>query len=35
MIELATAHTDLIAQGLYEKKGYEASAAFLNYSLTL
>lgn len=34
-IELATAHTNLIAQGLYEKKGYEASAAFLNYSLTL
>ena len=34
-IELATAHTNVIAQGLYEKKGYEASAEFLNYSLTL
>ncbi|MFC5652328.1 GNAT family N-acetyltransferase [Paenibacillus solisilvae] len=34
-IELATAHTNISAQGLYEKKGYVVSAAFLNYSLNL
>lgn len=34
-IELSTAHTNVAAQGLYEKKGYVVSAVYLNYSLTL
>ncbi|BBH22846.1 N-acetyltransferase [Paenibacillus baekrokdamisoli] len=34
-IELSTAHTNETAQRLYEKNGYEVSAAFLNYSLSL